>query len=110
MHVLAEASWRRDDSLEEKELFEGILKQRPDIQYVLAYENMEDFQTSRLEEDIESFQMKMERAYPDPMPYQARLDSLERSFQRLVVEYEQRVESFQLHSETSEPSSEPESV
>ena len=93
--------------MEERDLFETILKQRPDIQYVLAYENMEDFHTARLEEDIESFRMKMEQAYPDPMPYQAQLDSLERSFQRLVAEYQQRVESFQLHSEPSEPSSEP---
>ena len=48
-------SWKRDDSVKEKELFESILKHRPDLHAAVLQREDNVPKQNQLERDIESF-------------------------------------------------------
>lgn len=81
-------SWKRNDSEEELAIFESILSQRPDIAEMLAYKENEE---QRLEQGIQSFELKMHQAYPKPEFYQGRINNLKDTFLRLLADYHQTV-------------------
>eukprot|EP00438_Fugacium_kawagutii_P002473 Skav225627 [mRNA] locus=scaffold1513:47341:54762:+ [translate_table: standard] len=81
-----------NDSEEEEAIFEDILSQRPDVADMVSYKDPaglaamsrpkpaaqenESFMEERLEQDIQSFEAKMQQAYPSWEFYQGRINAL----------------------------------
>jgi len=90
-------SWKRDDSVKENELFESILKHRPDLHAaVLQREDNESAKTAKqkqLERDIESFYSRIRQSFVRPNDHQKDMDDLAREVERVQTEYSVIIDS-----------------
>eukprot|EP00913_Durusdinium_trenchii_P026795 g25135.t1 len=64
-------SWKRNESEEEEELYQNILKLRPDLAHA----------------EIEGFLLQIQESYPDPDVYQGRLECLKDTYEQLLDDY-----------------------
>lgn len=84
-------SWKRNESEEEEELYQNILKLRPDLAHAVARRANQEAERENLEKEIEGFLLQIQESYPDPDVYQGRLECLKDTYEQLLDDYTRAV-------------------